>query len=57
MSDLANSMKLGEDIDFDELLPYPLLFAFVLSSFHSFYCGGGGGWSYFGLSEYKITPI
>ena len=44
MSDLGNgarpnSMKLGEDIDFDELLLDPLLFVFVLSSFH-FFRGG-----------------
>ena len=38
MSDLGNggrpnSMKLGEDIDLDELLLDPVLFVFVLSSF------------------------
>ena len=45
MSDLGNggwpnSMKLGEDIDLDELLLDPVLFVFVLSSFH-FFRGGG----------------
>ena len=33
-----NSMKLGENIDFDELLLDPVLFVFVLSSF----CFSGG---------------
>jgi len=28
-----NSMKLGEDIELDELLPNPVLFVVVLSSF------------------------
>ena len=60
MSDLGNggwpnSMKLGEDIDLDELLLVPALFVFVLSSF-CFFKGGGGG-SYFVVSEYKKTPI
>ena len=41
MSDLGNgdwpnSMKLGEDIDRDELLLYQVLFVVVLSSFHFF---------------------
>ena len=41
MSDLGNegwpnSMKLGEDIDLDELLLNPVLFALVLSSFQFF---------------------
>ena len=41
MSDLGNgawpnSIKLGEDIDRDELLLDPLLFVFVLSSFQFF---------------------
>ena len=53
MSDLGNgdwpnSMKLGEDIDRDELLLYQVLFVFVLSSFHFFKRGEG---SYFGVSE------
>ena len=57
MSDLGNegrpnSMKLGEDFDLDELLLDPVLFVFVLSSFH-FFRGG----SYFWVSEYKKTPI
>ena len=44
MSDLGNrgrpnSMKLGEDIDLDERLLDPVLFVFVLSSFH-FFIGG-----------------
>ena len=43
MSDLenrgrSNSMKLGKDIDLDELLLDPVLFVFVPSSFH-FYRG------------------
>ena len=47
MSDLPNggwpnSMKLGEDIDLDELLLDSVLFVFVLSSFN-FFKGGGGG--------------
>ena len=41
MSDLgnggwSNSMKLGEDIDLDELLLNPVLFVFILSSFQFF---------------------
>ena len=41
MSDLGNegwpnSMKLGEDIDLDELLLNPVLFVFILSSFQFF---------------------
>ena len=41
MSDLGNAgrpiaMKLGEDIDLDEPLLDPVLFVFVLSSFHFF---------------------
>ena len=57
MSDLGNggrpnSMKLGEDIALDELLLDPVLFVFVLFSFH-FFRGG----SYFGVSGYKKTPI
>ena len=44
MSDLGNrgrpnSMKLGENIDLDELLLDPVLFVFVLSSF-CFFRGG-----------------
>ena len=58
MSDLGNrgwpnSIKLGENMDLDELLLDPVLFVFVLSSF-CFFRGGG---SYFGVSEYKKTPI
>ena len=54
MSDLGNggrpnSMKLGEDFDLDELLLDPVLFVFVLSSFH-FFRGRGGG-SYFGVKH------
>ena len=57
MSDLRNrgwpnSMKLGENIDLDELLLDPVLFVFVLPSFCFF-----RGWSYFGISEYKIAGI
>ena len=41
MSDLGNggwpnSMKLGEDIDLDELLLNPVLFVFILSFFQFF---------------------
>ena len=41
MSDLGNggrpnAMKLGEDLDLDELLLDLVLFVFVLSSFHFF---------------------
>ena len=46
-------MKLGEDIDLGELLLDPALFVFVLSSFY-FFRGGG---SYFGVSDYKNTPV
>ena len=54
MSDLGNrgrpnAMKLGGDIDLDELLLNPVLFVFVLPSFQ-FFRGGG---SFFGVSEYK----
>ena len=46
MSDLGNrgwpnSIKLGENIDLDELLLDPVLFVFVLSSF-CFFRGGVG---------------
>ena len=56
MSDLGNggrpnSMKLGEDIDLDELLLNPVLFVVVLSSFLIFQ-----GESHFGVSEYKKHP-
>jgi len=34
-----NSMKLGEDIDLDELLLNPVLVVFILSSFQ-FFMGG-----------------
>ena len=47
-----NSTEFGEDINLDELLLDPVLFVFVLSSF-CFFQGG----SYFGVSEYKKTPI
>ena len=51
MSDLGNegwpnSMKLGDDIDLDELLLDPVLFAFVLSSSHLL---GKGGRQFWGL--------
>ena len=56
MSDLGNGgqpnpMKLGEDIDLDELLLNPVLFVVVLSSFLI-----SQGESHFGVSEYKKTP-
>ena len=44
--DRPNSMKLGGDIDLDELLLNPVVFVFVLSSFQFF--GGGGGGLFFG---------
>ena len=47
-------MKLGEDIELNELLLDSVLFVFVLSSFNFF--GGGGGWGYFGVLEYKKHP-
>ena len=58
MSDLGNrgwpnSMKLGENIDLDELL----LDLFYLSSCYLPFAFSGGGGSYFGVSEYKKTPI
>ena len=45
MSDLGNggwpnSMKLGDDIDLDELLLDPVLFVFVISSFQFLRRGG-----------------
>ena len=48
MSDLGNrgwpnSMKLDQNIDLDQPLLDPVLFAFVLSSFCFFSGGGGGG--------------
>ena len=46
-----NSMKLGDDIDLDELFLNPVLFVFTLSSFQ-FFRG-----SHFGVSEYKKTPM
>ena len=58
MSDLGNrgwpnSMKLGENIDIDELLLDPVLFAFVLSSF----CFFGGGGVLFWRLRVQNTPI
>ena len=58
MSDLGNggcpnSMKLGEDIDLDELLLDPVLFVFVLSSFHFF----RGGVLFWGLRVQKSTHM
>jgi len=47
-----NSMKLGEDIDLDELLLNPVLFVFLVSSFQ-FYRGG----SHFGASGYRKAPV
>ena len=57
MSDLGNrgrpnSIKLGEDIDLDEVLLDPVLFVFVLSSF-CFFRGGGPIW---GFQQYKKHP-
>ena len=46
-------MKLGEDFDLDELLLDPVLFVFVLSSFH-FFRGGGLFW---GLKVQKNTHM
>ena len=57
MSDLGNggrpnSMKLSEDIDLDELLLDPVLFVFVLSSFHFF-----RGVLFWGLRVQKNTHM
>ena len=56
MSDLGtggwpNSMKLGEDIDLDELLLNPVLFVFILSPFQFF-----RGSPFLGLKSTKKHP-
>ena len=56
MSDLGNggwpnSMKLGEDINLDELLLNPVLLVLVLSSFQFL-----KGSPILGFSQYKKTP-
>ena len=45
-------MKLGEDIDLDELLLNPILFVVFLASFQFL-----RGESHFGVSEYKKTRV
>ena len=60
MSDLGNrgwpnSMKLGENIDLDELLLESVLFVFVLSSFCFF--RGAGGVLFWGLRVQKNTHM
>ena len=57
MSDLGNvgrpnSMKLGEDIDLDELLLDTVLFVFVLASFQFF-----SGSLILGSHSTKKTPV
>ena len=62
MSDLGNgvwpnSMKLGKDIDLDELLLNPVLFVCRPIFLSISISQGEGGGSHFGVSEYKKIPV